>query len=95
MPPTETHATRFDRIEEKLDKLSEAMISLARAEEKLINIERTGHNHSIQMGLLETRIDKLERCAVEQQQTISNFAKLFWIVIVAMVGTLVGTVTHM
>jgi len=36
----ETQTSRLDRIEEKIDKLSDAMIALARAEERLIAIER-------------------------------------------------------
>ena len=35
---------RLTRIEEKIDKLSEAMISIARAEEKLIAIETAHQN---------------------------------------------------
>ena len=31
--------TRLDRIEEKIDKLAEAVISIARAEEKIHNLE--------------------------------------------------------
>jgi|TARA_B110000908_G_C10266551_1_gene464518 tetrahydromethanopterin S-methyltransferase subunit G len=34
------HEARLDRIENKIDRLSEAMIDLARAEEKLVNFER-------------------------------------------------------
>jgi hypothetical protein len=95
MPPRESQASRLDRIEEKIDKLSEAMIALARAEEKLINVERAGVDLAVKQVELDHRLDKLERCAVEQQQTISNFTKLFWIVIIAVVGTLVSAVTHM
>ncbi len=38
---TKDEANRLDRIEEKIDKLSEAIISLARAEEKIHNLEDT------------------------------------------------------
>jgi hypothetical protein len=93
MPTRETQIHRLDRIEEKIDKLSEAMISLARAEEKLINFEKQSQEQATKSAELEHRLDKLERCAIEQQQTISNFTKLFWIVIVAVIGTLVSTLT--
>ena len=36
---TETNETRLDRIESKIDKLADAMISLARAEEKIIALQ--------------------------------------------------------
>ena len=33
--------TRLDRIEEKIDRMSEAVIALARAEEKIISLDET------------------------------------------------------
>ena len=36
----ETNAARLDRIEVKLDKLADAMISMARAEEKITALQR-------------------------------------------------------
>ena len=36
----ETQTDRLNRIENKLDKLSEAIISLARAEEKIQSMEK-------------------------------------------------------
>ena len=32
--------SRLDRIEEKIDKLTDAMVTIARAEEKLVNMEQ-------------------------------------------------------
>ncbi len=37
----ETQAKRLDRIEEKIDKMTDAMISLARPEEKLLSLKPT------------------------------------------------------
>jgi DNA repair ATPase RecN len=55
---------RLDRIEKKIDQLSDAMISLARAEEKLINIEKNSHSlydrlnrHSEKIDALESKVD--------------------------------------
>ena len=39
----ETQTDRLNRIEDKLDKLSEAIISLARAEEKISQMEKFLH----------------------------------------------------
>ena len=33
--------TRLDRIEEKIDKMADAIIALARAEEKISNLDET------------------------------------------------------
>ena len=40
---SEANASRLDRIEEKLDRLTDAMISMARAEEK-INALKDDHD---------------------------------------------------
>ena len=45
---------RLDRIEEKIDRMADAMISIARAEEKILAIEQ---KHSAQYD----RINKLLR----------------------------------
>ena len=38
--PATTQNQRLDRIEEKIDKLAEAMVSLARAEEKIGSLQK-------------------------------------------------------
>ena len=48
----ETQSQRLDRIEDKIDKLSDAMVSLARAEEKLIAIEKNNHSSLERMNRL-------------------------------------------
>ena len=40
----ETNESRLDRIESKIDKLADAMISLARAEEKIIALQEDHEN---------------------------------------------------
>ena len=37
----QTEKTRLDRIEEKIEKMAEAIIALARAEEKIIALDET------------------------------------------------------
>jgi hypothetical protein len=39
MTTSQLNTQRLDRIEEKIDKLAEAMISLARAEEKISGLQ--------------------------------------------------------
>ena len=67
---------RLDRIEHKIDQLSDAMISLARAEEKLINMEKTSqtlydrmNRHSEKIDMLE---DELQQC--KTHRTLTNRA---------------------
>ena len=61
---------RLARIEDKIDKLSDAMIDLARAEEKLINIEKANSQHFERMNRFSMRMDELEDVVQEQGKTV-------------------------
>ena len=52
MSPTQDHIdqnARLDRIENKLDSLSEAIISIARAEEKITMLAKYGEAQAVQI----------------------------------------------
>jgi len=85
-------AGRLDRIEQKIDRLSETVISLARAEEKLIALE--GDKNFIMGRMLknEERVDSVERKVDETNVTIRVINRLFWIVVVAAVTGAVGMI---
>ena len=51
----ETNETRLDRIEQKIDKLADAMISLARAEEKIIALQDDHDNMRDRMNKLSVK----------------------------------------
>ena len=61
---------RLARIEDKIDKLSDAMIDLARAEEKLINIEKANSQHFERMNRFSARMDEIEDNVQEQGKTV-------------------------
>lgn len=77
----ETQTQRLDRIEEKIDKLSDAMISLARAEEKLIAIEKNNHANFDRMNRFSQKLDDIEDKVIDNTRTISVITKMFWLVI--------------
>ena len=52
--------TRLNRIEEKLDKVGEAIISLARMEERMITLFKRMDTYDMQQSLLEVRVNKIE-----------------------------------
>lgn len=79
----ETQTKRLDRIEEKIDKLSDAMISLARAEEKLIAIEKNNHANFDRMNRFSQKLDTIEATVNENANTVGVITKLFWIAIAA------------
>jgi len=84
--------SRLDRIEEKIDKLAETVISLARAEEKLISLENDKKFLMERMVKNEDRIDGVEGRVDEIAVTVTVINRLFWIVISACAAAVVGTV---
>lgn len=51
---------RLLRIEEKIDKLSEAIVSLARMEERMITLFKRMDTYDSQQAVLADRVDVLE-----------------------------------
>jgi hypothetical protein len=86
----ETQASRLDRIEVKIDKLSDAMISLARAEEKLIAIEQNNHSNSERLNRFSAKLDDIEKKVDDNARTVQIINRLFWIVAVAIASVVVS-----
>ena len=61
----ESTAVRLNRIEEKIDKLADAMISLARAEEKIIALQDDHENMRDRMNKLSVKLDEIQRAVDE------------------------------
>ena len=74
---------RLDRIEEKIDKMSEAIISLARAEEKITTLASFSKQQSEMIGELTRRMEKLESTVNQNAVVVNVINKVFWIVVVA------------
>ncbi len=57
---TESTGTRLDRIESKLDQLTEAMITLARAEEKLAGLKQDHERSFERMNKFSAKLDDID-----------------------------------
>lgn len=86
----EEAAARLDRIEGKLDKLSEAVISIARAEEKIATLTSFSKQQSEMIQHLTIRIDKLEEAVISNSSTVNIINKVFWIIIAAAATAIAG-----
>ncbi len=82
--------SRLDRIESKIDKLAETMISLARAEEKLIGLEGDKAFMMERMLKNEERVDGIEKKVDESAVTVKVVNRVFWILVVVVASALVG-----
>ena len=73
---------RLSRVEAKIDGLQEAIISLARVEERLVTVfNRQSSIESKVMGL-DDKVDRLSENVVRTRQT----ERIVWIVIAAAIG---------
>ena len=79
---------RLDRIEAKIDKLSDAMITIARAEEKLVNMEQKYSAQYDRMNKFSSKLDELERIVTQNAATVNTINKLFWVAIISMAGAI-------
>ena len=80
---TAGNAARLDRIEEKIDRMSEAIVALARAEEKIEGLTRALAGSNIAIANLATRIDDVEGIVQDNTSTVNIINKIFWIIISA------------
>lgn len=86
----ETQTDRLNRIEEKIDKLSEAMIALARAEEKLVAIEKNNHNNFDRMNRFSQKLDDIEKKVDDNARTVAIINKVVYLISVAVIGAIVN-----
>lgn len=86
--PAEEIVRRFDRIEDKLDQLSEAMVTLARNEERIIAIQEQVAQHSARLNRHSEKIDEIEKIS----NTNAFTSKIVWAVLVAVIGSVVSMV---
>ena len=77
---------RLDRIEGKLDKLSEAIIALARLEERTVTIfRRMDASETVSLQHAVT-LRTLEETSAGRGQTMRLLERVWWIVFTASVG---------
>lgn len=84
----ETNNTRLARIEEKLDRLADAMISIARAEEKLLSMEEKYNNQFQRMNKFSEKLDRIETQVQDNASTVKMINKLFWVAVVSVAGSI-------
>ena len=87
-----TDTGRLDRIEEKIDKLSEALITIARFEEKLEAYNRYREDSWNRMNKFSEKLDNIETQVQDNAHTVAIINKLFWVVIVAVSGAIAAQI---
>ena len=88
----ETNAKRLDRIEVKLDKLADAMVSMARAEEKITALQDDHDKMYERLNRLSLKLDDIEKKVDDNARTVNLINKIVYAAVVAAVGTYVAHV---
>jgi len=83
---------RLDRIEEKIDKMAEAIISLARAEEKIHSLEektvttwQSIDDLHVKFDDIEERLREAECLLGKTQSSMNSIVQFVWLVVGALV----------
>jgi GTP cyclohydrolase II len=77
---------RLERIEKKLDEMGEAIVALARMEERMVSLFKKMDAYDDIQARTNDRIDRLEKVQGVNGQTLRFAERVFWIVISAAVG---------
>ena len=79
---------RLDRIEEKLDQMAQAIIALARAEEKISTLAEFNKQQSEQIQSLINRIDRVEQLVNSNASTVNVINRIFWVILVGLISAI-------
>jgi len=80
---------RFDRLEVKLDKLAEALVALARVEEKMIAVEKNNSNNFDRMNRFSQKLDEIEKKVDDNAHTVGIINKVVYLISAAIIAGLV------
>ncbi len=79
-------AQRLDRIEEKLDQMGEAIVMLARAEEKISTLTSFSKQQSEQIQSLINRLDRVDNMVNSNSNTVALINKVFWLIVAGLIA---------
>lgn len=81
--------SRLVRIEQKLDKLSEAVVSLARMEERMITLFKRMDSYESRQDSLEERVSEVEKVSISRGAVFRLIDKATWIVVGIVVAVII------
>ena len=86
---------RLDRIEEKIDKMVDAIIALARAEEKISAQEDSTRIILTRMVDQDDRLRMIERDLSHVEDTTRTIKSVVWTITTAIIGSIVAAFVWM
>lgn len=88
MTTRETQSVRLDRIEEKIDRISEVLIQLARVEEKIADLEIRREEQDIRVHKLSEKTDRIDRTTTSISEKVSVMQRVGYVIIGIFVTTI-------
>ena len=77
---------RLSRMETKLDKLSEAVVTMARMEERMITVFKRLDMIDDAWKKYGNRLDEIEKQALKRGSKIAFAERIFWMILTGAVG---------
>jgi tetrahydromethanopterin S-methyltransferase subunit G len=82
--------SRLRRIESKLDKLVETVVSIARAEEKLVHLERDQIILIKRVSDIEEKVEDVGKMSASNNAILTIASRMFWIAAGAAITFYIG-----
>lgn len=82
---------RLSRIELKLDKLSDAVVSLARMEERMLTLFKRMDSYDQKQIIVESRVTEVEKVSISRGAIFRLVDKMVWLI----VGLIIAVVAEM
>ena len=77
---------RLSRVENKIDKLSEAIVEMARMEERVVSAFKRMDNIVEYQSKMDARLDDMEKQSLVRGQKIAFAERFFWMIATGAVG---------
>ena len=78
------------RIEQKVDKLAEAVVTLARVEEKVAGLKEDHEKSFDRMNRFSQRLDEIEKKVDDNHRTVCIINRLVFAAVIAGIGAFIA-----
>jgi len=82
---------RLQRIEEKLDRLADVVVGMARVEEKIVDLEtRRAEGHE-RLNRISSKMDDIDHHVISMRERMNVISKVMWLI---GAGVVTALITH-
>ena len=80
------HERRLERVESKIDRLSEALVSMARIEERVTTVLKQTDRFMDRLDKMEEMLETVEMQSTLNKKSVTSTERMGWIVITAAIS---------